>query len=191
MKYKLQNMFQSEIGQDEKQVWTGHPSPGRMKKVGIPILIFGIIWSGFIALFFFNFIRGIASDGNGFDPFNIVFIIFMLPFVVAGIGMLSSPLWISKLAENMLYAITDKRCIIIICWWKIKRIRSYHYDKISSIQRLELKDGTGDINFNLSGDTTYINKRQGTLDRALFMGIKNSRMVEEMILNEMNKVKKS
>jgi hypothetical protein len=44
---EVERMVEDELGQEERLLWAGQPLPGRMARSSIPILLFGIPWTGF------------------------------------------------------------------------------------------------------------------------------------------------
>ena len=82
----------------------------------------------------------IADFKEGFDLFPL----FGIPFVLIGLGMLSSPLWAYRKALQTVYVITDRRAITFDGGWSTT-IRSYPPEKLQEIYRKEKRDGSGDV----------------------------------------------
>jgi hypothetical protein len=172
---ELQQLLASELRPGEKQVWAAQPLPRVFRRQSIGIVVFGIPWTAF-AIFWM--VAASAGTSHAPGPFA-VFPLFGLPFVLIGFGMLSSPFWMGKQARRTVYALTDQRAIVI----KGKlfggvNVQSFEPDRLTSIERNQLADGTGDLVFERftqrrgSGTSTV---RRG------FMGIENVRQVEELI----------
>ncbi len=110
----------AELTPGEALLWAGQPAPGRMARmgivpmlVGIPFTAFALFWTagagGFALLF-----GGVAhqAGAGAFAALPLVFPLFGLIFVAAGVGMLLSPLWLTLKAGRTLYAVTDKRVLL-------------------------------------------------------------------------------
>ncbi len=115
-----QRRIDGELSPGETLLWAGQPSPGRMARQGIVPMLFGIPFTAF-ALFWtaaadgFGLLAGGAvrsSGGGAFAAPFLLFPLFGLIFVVAGFGLLLSPLWLYLGAGRTLYAVTSKRVIV-------------------------------------------------------------------------------
>ena len=73
-----------------------------------------------------------------------MFTLFGLPFILIGIGLLSSPLWAYRNARKTVYVITDRRALLIQGSRSLT-IRSFLPAQLSAIYRKEKRDGSGDI----------------------------------------------
>ena len=61
-----------------------------------------------------------------FGAFGVLFPLFGLPFVMVGVGMLSSPFWLRRRAKRTCYALTDRRAILWEAgWFGSVEVRSY------------------------------------------------------------------
>ena len=94
--YRLTMLVDRELVDGEELIWTGQPRPSRFAIRSLPIVLFGIPWTAF-SLFW---ICGAA----GFKPPDFtgpmdLFPLFGVPFVLIGIGMLASPLWMVRKAR--------------------------------------------------------------------------------------------
>src|SRR5262249_8379046 len=120
----------------------------------------------------------------GVGGFFACFPLFGLPFVLIGLGMLSSPFWLRRKAKRTCYALTDRRAIV----WEAGsfgsvQVLSYRPAELTKIRRVEYPDGTGDLVFEEEitigtgnrGYSTTTRQRQG------FMSIDHVRQVEELL----------
>lgn len=181
--YEQQRAVEYELQGGEKLLWVGRPAPGRLTLQTIPIVLFGIPWTAF-ALFW---MWGASGFGKGLHsapgPF-IFFPLFGLPFVLIGLGMLTAPLWAFRSAANTIYAITDKRLLILTGKMSGSRsIKSYTAQDIGNIERNERSNGTGDILF--ARNTTYNSNagRSANTSSIGFYGIPDARSVEKLIVD--------
>jgi hypothetical protein len=188
---ELDARVRSELDSGEQLLWVGQPRPSRFARSAIPLVLFGIPWTAF-ALFWMAGASGIWFAGfggqknrpPGVGVFFGCFPLFGLPFVLIGLGMLSSPYWLQRKAKRTCYALTDRRAIV----WEAGsfgslEVRSYGPAELSKIRRTEYADGSGDLVFE---DVITIGPGSGrypatTRQRHGFMGIDQVRQVEELL----------
>src|SRR6185437_12509968 len=96
---ELDERVRSELSEGEQLLWVGQPLPRRYVRSSIPIVLFGIPFTGF-ALFWMAGASGVLFAGaamnggpGGFAAFLACFPLFGLPFLIIGLGMLTSPYW--------------------------------------------------------------------------------------------------
>jgi hypothetical protein len=187
----LDARVRSELDQGEQLLWVGQPLLHRVVRISIPIVIFGIVWTAFalvwivaasIPMFF-----GLGALNNArlnVGGLFICFPLFGVPFVLIGLGLLGSPIWLRRLAKNNCYALTDRRAII---WqsglWGSVEVRSYRPADLTKIIRRDYADGSGDLVFeeqmvfHRSGDSGSMVSTQ----QRGFLGIANVREIEELL----------
>lgn len=191
-----------ELESGENILWVGWPDPSASMRQAIPIVIFGIPWTGFILFWIFG-AAGFGQPQQVTAPGLFAFFpLFGLPFLIVGIGMLSSPYWAARKARATVYAITDRR-IIVIQAGRTKSVQSYQAADISDLQPdpvwhgwrypdgdalrrtgqatygTERSDGSGNLVF---GQRAYVNgNSQNQISIGQFVGIANVRDVEKLI----------
>ncbi len=108
------------------------------------------------------------------------FPLFGLPFLLVGLGMLTSPYWLGRKAVRTVYVVTSQRAIIFTGRvFGGVNIQTFMPDRLTSMTRNERADGSGDLIFEQfqqragSGTTTI---RRG------FMAIEKVHEVEDIIL---------
>lgn len=183
---EMENRVHEELRDGERLLWVGQPNPSRYAKKAIPIVLFGIPFTLF-ALFWMAGASGLlfgGRRGGGFGLFEVLFPLFGLPFLCAGLGMLYSPYWAKKRARRTFYALTDQRAILWeASWFGSTEIRAYTAGQLDRMRRVEYADGQGDLIFeefvtygrDSDGDRTSNVKRHG------FMAIDRVREVDELI----------
>jgi len=97
-----------------------------------------------------------------------------VPFVLAGFGMLGSPYWLYRKAQRTVYAI-DNRRVLIISGTRTRKVQSFAAPDIGLIERTERANGKGDVMFA----TETGNK---VTQRVGFTGINDARRVERLLL---------
>lgn len=166
-----------ELRSGERLVWSGQPIASRLARRSIGIVLFGIPWTAF-AVFWIAGASGFKMPD--FSHPSGLFALFGVPFVLIGLGMLSSPYWMMRKAKRTAYVITDKRAIVFSggLWGSIT-VRSFEPDKLKDIRRVQKPDGTGDLIF----DQIWTNNGNGSkqnMDHG-FLAIADVRNVEQMI----------
>src|SRR5262245_16164028 len=185
---ELDNRVRSELRSGEWLVWTGQPLPRRFMRSSIPIVLFGIPFTAF-ALFWMAGASGLLFGGGvggpgGADAFFICFPLFGVPFVLVGLGMLSSPLWMYRRARRTCYALTDQRAIVWTAgWFGSTEVRSFAPAALGRMLRRGYADGSGDLIFE---EFVSVNRdseggwRSQRSERG-FLGIADVREVEELV----------
>ena len=142
----------------------------------VPAMVFGIPFGGFAAYWIYMAYK-ITSKSPGPDPSNL-FPIFGAPFLLIGLGMLTSPLWAWLAAGRTQYALTSKRALIVSNLLSLS-VRSFTYYEMGEVQRVERAGGEGDLFF---AQHAVVSRRGATvLKRVGFLGIPDVRSVEQMI----------
>lgn len=152
----LQQRLRNELQPGEWVTWVGQPVPDLYMKPGFLMWLFFIPWTLF-ALFWMAAASGFAlpnlASGLGLFP------LFGLPFLLIGIVGLCTPLKLRRRARMTVYAITNQRAITIEGTKSIT-VRSYTAADIAFLERVEHKDGSGNLilqkkrELNSDGDPT-------------------------------------
>jgi hypothetical protein len=87
---------------------------------------------------------GPAREKEPGFSFHDLFPLFGIVFVVVGLGMLCSPLWMIHKARTTAYLVTDRRAIIFQGGWST-HVRSFGPSALGQLERREKGDGSGDI----------------------------------------------
>jgi hypothetical protein len=176
--YKLQNLIQAELRPSERLVWSAAPRPARLARRAVPLVLFGIPWTAF-AVFWVSaashFKMPDFTHGTGFFP------LFGVPFVLIGLGLLTSPYWAARKAARSAYAVTSERAIILECGvFGGVSIRSFLPHQLSEIRRIQLGDGSGDLILDRKIGTDAEGGRTKT--DIGFFGIPDVKNVESLVL---------
>ncbi|MDQ7826594.1 MAG: hypothetical protein RDV48_27575 [Candidatus Eremiobacteraeota bacterium] len=178
---------EKEMESGERLLWCGQPDAKRLAMQTLPLFIFAIPWTLF-ALFWETMacaacFGSMGKSGAGAGPglFALIFPLFGIPFVLIGLGMLSSPYWAYKNALKTLYAVTDRRAFIVApaSWGGSKTVNSYRDEDIGNIERTERADGSGDLIF---AREQYTGSRGSRGTRSIgFYGIPAVRKVADLM----------
>ena len=176
-RYQAEQEVNRQLDPGEGLLWSGVPSPGRVALSALPSTAIGIPFTGFaafwIAMAFTMTSKAKSSPGG---PWNL-FPLFGLPFLLIGLGMLTAPLWAWLTAGRTLYAVTNKRALIISSLFGTS-VKSYMYAEIRELQRVERAGGSGDLYF---ASRDVVARRGVTHQRIGFLGIPDVRGVEQLI----------
>ena len=175
----FQSMVESEMQSGERIVWMDQPIGARLARSAWPIVLFGLPWTAFAVFWMWGATWG-TSQTESAGPFKF-FPLFGLPFVLIGVGMLSSPYWLLRGAKRSVYVLTDRRAILFRANWRGSlNIRSFNPDQLTTIQRTQHKDGTGDVVF--SQDFRRDNDGHRVSSNIGFLAIRDVKSVEEMVI---------
>jgi hypothetical protein len=135
---------QSELEPGEKLLWAGQPDPKRLALQSLPVVLFGIPFTAFAVFWIVNALN-IGSNMPRTGAFSF-FPLFGIPFLLVGLGMLTSPWWAHRKGSQTVYAVTDRR-LLIIKGGAARSVQSFDENSIGNIERVERSNGSGDIIF--------------------------------------------
>jgi hypothetical protein len=175
LKLNLQNRVRSELKPGESIVWIGQPNPNRLMWTGFLLWFFFIPWTAF-SLFWTAGAAGFRIPT--FTRITDLFPLFGLPFILIGLGGLSSPFWIRWKALNTVYVITDRRAFSLE-GGRTFVVRNYTPEKLGNLVRKERDDGSGDLIL----DTTWYKDSDGDSrkNELGFYGIPDVKRVEYLL----------
>lgn len=168
--------LQSELGSDETLLWQGVPSPTRLAQRSTLLSIFGGCFTLFALIWMAGagFISFLIAGATGWKIVGLA-PLFGLIFLAAGLAMLFSPLAALRRGAHTLYALTDRRALII----EPQKVRSYAARDLNALERRDLADGRGDLVFR--HDVRYRSEGDSSVQETGFFGIENPREVERLI----------
>jgi hypothetical protein len=176
--FELQRLIDAELSSGERVTWSAQPIPGRFAGKGLGIVLFGIPWTAF-ALFW----TGAAAWGTwrkGGLGWIRLFPMFGLPFILLGVGMLSSPYWMRRQAGRTVYVLTSRRAIILSGGRRgSATVRSFEPERLTDITRRQNPDGSGDVVFardiRRDGDGDRLSTDVG------FLAVRDVKSVEQKV----------
>ncbi len=184
MEYEIQNIIQSELEPLERLLWSGRPDPKRMARSGLAYVGFAVPFTAF-ALFWISGAAGFKIP-NFNEPWDF-FPLFGIPFLLVGLGMFFSPVWLLLKAYRTAYGITDKR-ILIVAFGRSKSVRSYVPVNKDQLQKIERANGSGDLLFVKDMETGRTVRR---IPGSGLIGVENVNEVEGHLEEMMRKNKPS
>lgn len=153
MEIDIRQLIKAELGCDEELLWEGQPR-ARIITVGSSIaFIFGIIFTAFSLFWTTSLLEQNSVSLFPATLMDRVFPFFSIPFLAIGIFLLFSPYWMYRGTQRTVFAITNRRCIIIKAG-KTKKVKSYNNEKISNIEKVQYANGFGDLIFAKEQYTT-------------------------------------
>jgi Bacterial PH domain len=174
---------QSELQPGESLYWAGTADPRRAAVSALPASLFGIPFAGF-ALFWINSAyhasHGLSRSPNAFAKSFSIFPVFGLPFLLVGVGMVLAPLWAFLKGRNTVYAVTDKR-VLIISGGGNRTVKSCTPADIASVDYRERPDGSGDIVIGTNSQMRT-NNSVSQIKVGLY-GVSNVKEVARQVLN--------
>jgi hypothetical protein len=173
---EIHDRVRGEVEPDEELLWVGRPGRNRYLLSSIPIVLFGIPWTAF-SVFWVVMASGARAGG----PMWGLFPLFGVPFVLIGLGMLSSPFRLSWQGRRVAYAVTNQRVILLEPRFTGGvRIISMSGDELTPLERVERHDGSGDVCFGEQYEYARGRNRPASTPRR-FLGIPHVREVESLV----------
>jgi hypothetical protein len=176
--FDLQEKVRRELEIDETIQWIDMPVPRFFTPFSIGAFLFAIPWTGFAVFWTFGaagFTIPDFSEGlSGVDFFPL----FGLPFILIGIGLLTTPIRTYWRALKTVYVITDQRAITIQ-GGRTTVVRSFPPRDLQNIFRKEKRDGTGDVIITQGAVLDSSNNKDS--EPLGFLQIRNPREVERML----------
>jgi hypothetical protein len=182
----LRNQLDKELLPGERIQWVGQPIPGRQFGTASRwgIVIFAIPWTAFAVFWTSMAAKGVSKSHSAMAW---AFPLFGVPFILVGVGMLTSPFWGRKAAGKLVYALTDRRAIIFRRGLRNTiSVRSFDSTKLTDLTRNERPDGSGDLIF--TRDVTQTSDSNFSRDVG-FLGVRDVRKVEKITRDSLNKAK--
>ena len=181
---EAQYMAQSELQPGESLQWTGVADPGRATLAALPASIFGIPFAGFAVFWITMAFRGShaisKSSSNPVAQGFSFFPLFGLPFLFIGLGIVFAPLLAYFKAQKTVYAVTDKR-VLVITGGRTRTVKSCTPADIVSVDHRERDGGTGDVIIR----TNSIMQTRNSLSQMTIglLGVNNVKEVARLVLN--------
>jgi hypothetical protein len=179
---EAQFMVQSELQPGEGLQWSGIADPTRAALSALPTLIVGIPFAGFAFFWITMAYRGThaiskvssnpIASGFSFLP------LFGLPFLLIGISIVSAPLLAYRKGLKTVYAVTDKR-VLVITDGRTRTVRSCTPADILSVDHRERAGGTGDVIIRINS----VMQTRNSLMTIGLLGVNNVKEVARLVLN--------
>jgi hypothetical protein len=142
---RLTHKIVNEMGSDETIQWFTTPLEKDFSGRGILLALMGFFWTGIsflLTLFFLVF----AIVSTEFSSTLWGGTIFSALFILVGVGLIFSPLWLKLKARGTAYVITSQRALICQTFFS-NSVRTYLPAQLQNLQRNVRPDGSGDLIF--------------------------------------------
>jgi hypothetical protein len=136
----LRRRIDGELADGEGVLWLAQPRAGQFARRTLLLAAFGIIWTIFTVSF-------MVQWGSGPFGHDLGSMLFQGLFVIIGLAMIASPLWMVHKAAATAYVITDRRAIVIEGGVFSTTVRSFGPERFHELLRVERGDGSGDLIF--------------------------------------------
>lgn len=174
----LEARVRRELEPGESVRWMEQPVPRFFTAASVASFLFAIPWTGF-AVFWIGGASGFKTPDFSQGGFAF-FPLFGVPFVLIGIGMLCSPVWIYRKALKTVYVVTNLRAIAFEGGWTTT-VRSFRPDQLRNVYRKERRNGVGDVVLGQRVWTDSDNDRR-SMDVG-FLNVRDAKRVERLILD--------
>ncbi len=183
---ELALLVDSELENGERIAWTGQPRLRPFPLGSIPLVLFGLPWTAFSVFWMWAASGGMtrhaataeAVQTTPMDVMSMVFPWFGLPFVLIGVALLTSPLWMHVAARRTAYVITDRRAFILKRGRTVG-VRSFTASDLRGVERTQYADGSG----NVVLQAPLIATGSDRLPVVAFLGVPDVKHVEELLRN--------
>ncbi len=163
----LRAKIETALAPDERVLWVGWPSPGRMARRGLRVALFGIVWMAVIVFVALSRAEGPLGLGALWRrPF--------LALAMLGLVMLYIPVPLMRQARRTVYVLTNRRTI----YFGGGAVHSAALTRVSDIRVLkEYSDGSGDLVWHaaVEGEGGWTGRR------GKFAAVPNVRQVERIL----------
>ena len=177
--YALADILERELEPKERVVWRGQPDVVRFMIRRIAIFLFGIPFCAFAVFWTVSATsRPMARGAMGKSAFPWFVARLGGMFIAIGAFMLLSPLLSWWVARRTLYAVTDRRALLIEAPWR-RRIQAFAGERLLNVVRVEDGYGRGDIileRLPISGS-----RGRTTVREIGFFGLEDVKHVEQLL----------
>lgn len=182
---EAQLRVQSELQSGETLSWTGTADPARAALGALPAAIFGIPFAGFALFWMSMAFRGTdamnRSTHNAFAGGFALFPLFGLPFLLIGLAIALAPLWAFLKAKSTVYAVTNRR-VMVISGSTNRSVKSLTPADITSVEHRERPDGSGDILLTTTAVIRAGNNMSSQM-RVALCGVPNVKQVADQVMS--------
>ena len=168
--------------------WTGRPSARSAFRGSAAIWLFALPWTAFALFWEILALGGFIGLGGPKNQqwswFGAFFLLFGLPFVAVGLGMMAAPFWLARRAGRTAWVITSRRIACLTLGRRGVTVRSIAPRDLFAVERTEKADGSGTLKLifgegrDSDGDRV---ERSQTLQ-----GIPDVRRVEDLVRRMMD-----
>lgn len=170
----------------ERIRWAGRPSPRQALLSSIGVWLFAVPWTAFSLAMMGALASGFLLGKPVPPSLGIsgvigvaVGVLFMVPFVAVGIGMLSIPFIAMWSARTTIHLVTDKRMVTIHAGRRSTKVATVWPAEIVSMERREHRNGIGNLKLVLGSSRDSDGDRTTTSET--LSGVSDVRRAEELL----------
>lgn len=180
----LAGELERDLEPGERVLWAGRPDPGRAAIRGVMVAAVGAVTLVFVLLVTFNWgLWGGAWQVSSTGGAVLFTALFVLVPLARGLRMLLRPVLLVREARRTLYALTDRRALVVTVG-RERRAVSYGAADLGTVRCVEHPDGRGDLLF---GDRADVDPDLGVRSAPVgFFGIPGVRGVERLLRDTLN-----
>lgn len=168
---RLAKALHQEMMEGEQVVWADVPVTRAVMKDS---------WTGFFIGVFFTFVTCKFVDQEVAKPsFGWGNLLFPGIFAFISLRLLLAPLLAWRTARQTVYAVTNRRAIILVAERRGRTVRSFQDEFLVSFERHEQADGCGNI--ILQRDASRTSKGATHYSDVGFIGLRNVRAVDALL----------
>lgn len=169
----LQKVLENEVLSDERVLWMGQPYMKRIVRRAVGLGVFILLWLGVTLAIAANLFKN--------DNAPIFVKVFTVFFVLFGLAASIAPFLILWIARSTVYAVTDKRAIIIKKGPSV-HIESFMAEQLQNVQKRGYHDGSGSLIFDRQVITrNYIGRNRDDIREIGFFGISEVDRVYQLL----------
>ncbi len=168
-----------ELRPDERLIWAGHAGVVALarSKLGRGFLA-GVVVVGFAVVMLAYLLTGDLPMAEGGNALHLMPLIMPLGGgFLFGLLLALEPLWAAYRARSTLYAISDRR-LLIVNMFPIRQVQSFPPEALNTLECTERPDGSGDLVFRKAATGSG---RSRQIKRFGFYGIPEVRRVEDEV----------
>jgi hypothetical protein len=140
----IQRRLQGKLHDDERVLWAAQPSAAEYQDNQRLIQIFGIVWLGISVLILILLFPKRMSFSGVLPPLLGYYAMWAI-FLTIGLYLVTIPFWSGFFVARTLYLITDRRVILLGCWFRGNFMQTCEGKALRRIRVKQRKDGSGDV----------------------------------------------
>lgn len=131
----------------ERLLWAGQPDPKLALTSLLGMWLFAIPWTAFSlfweVLAIGGWMSGTTKGGGGWG--GLMMVLFGVPFVAIGLGMMGAPFWAARKARNSIHVLTEERLVHLTENKRGITVKSTWPRDIHSLEKTTHLNGTGSL----------------------------------------------
>lgn len=160
----------------EELVWADRPDPQALARSKLPQVIRGVL--GFVVIGVFSWLSFLPAWPGG--PGGAVFAFFLILALLYCLWLVAAPLIARRAAAQTVYAVTDRRALILE-GWPLRRLRAFGPSDLDEALVAPGTAGRGSVVFVNRKRPWWRRSAGGTYQFEAFFGIADAQRVSQVI----------